>query len=987
MKLLAKTPSPTNDAKVILRQILYPLLRLVPILLIIGGTAAVMFAFAADWVGMGGLPGLGARQVALALSGASLLLAGITFLTPPIKQPIPMWLLMGIATMAVMLVADMMAINTGLATALDKQVLLATVVVGVFLASIAVTKANESAPQTMIWFSKASFKQLGPYISLALQLYLLVVVTGQYALESATFAHNMMWLTFASFLIHFFLPMAYRLPFFVLLSLAALVGVFGLVNGLWLIMLGVGLILLCHLPLAYRLRLLLVVVAAAILVWLRSGLADAWVQIPWSTAIWPILGSMFMFRLILYLYELRLQKEPSNWSRTLAYFFLLPNVAFPLFPVVDFSTFRRTYYNEEDTRIYQTGISWMVRGVVQLVIYRYISYYWLIGPEDVTNTAELMQYLVTNFLLYLRVSGQFHLIVGMLHLFGFNLPETHHLYFLASSFTDFWRRINIYWKDFMLKIFFYPSYFRLKVLGATVALVVTTFLVFVATWFLHAYQWFWLRGSFLLAWQDICFWLILAVLVVINSLYEVKRGRKRSLSVQSWSWGELSNLSLRTAATFLSLCILWSLWTSTSVEEWLSLWSVLDFSWQAVAAVVGVFVTVALIAAFYYLRDNWRKASGTLAVEGASVYRSAATAVVTLVCLFLLGHPVVYSLTEGKNQEVLRDLKTARLNDQDAALLERGYYEDLMGVNRFNSQLWEIYAKRPQVRPDIWTTDAGRLTDNLLKVELNPSASVLFYEKPFTTNRWGMRDQEYELEKGPGIYRVALLGASHVMGWGVADDETFEWLLEDRLNRENSGDLYERYEILNFAVSGYSTLDRLLVLEEKALAFEPDVLFYIGHPGDAERTIDNLIERIKAGVEIPFGFVKEIVQKAGITQDTSASDAKRRLQPYGDELVVWAYEQIMADSERQGILPIWILLPRIVGVDEAEESVHAIQLAQDAGFIVLDLQDVYGTEDIEVIRLESWDWHPNALGHQMIADRLYTLLQQHRDLITLQRSN
>ena len=34
-----------------------------------------------------------------------------------------------------------------------------------------------------------------------------------------------------------------------------------------------------------------------------------------------------------------------------------------------------------------------------------------------------------------------------------------------SSFTDFWRRINIYWKDFMMKVFYYPAFFRLRRLG------------------------------------------------------------------------------------------------------------------------------------------------------------------------------------------------------------------------------------------------------------------------------------------------------------------------------------------------------------------------------------------------------------------------------------------------------------------------------------------------------------------------------------------
>lgn len=116
----------------------------------------------------------------------------------------------------------------------------------------------------------------------------------------------------------------------------------------------------------------------------------------------------------------------------------------------------------------------------------------------------------------------------MLSLFGFHLPETHHRYYFASSLTDYWRRINIYWKDFMRKVFYYPAYFKLRKWGATSALVGATLWVFVATWFLHAYQWFWLRGSFLLAWNDVLFWSLLALLLVLNSLYEAKYGRART---------------------------------------------------------------------------------------------------------------------------------------------------------------------------------------------------------------------------------------------------------------------------------------------------------------------------------------------------------------------------------------------------------------------------------------------------------------------------
>ena len=51
-----------------------------------------------------------------------------------------------------------------------------------------------------------------------------------------------------------------------------------------------------------------------------------------------------------------------------------------------------------------------------------------------------MQYML-NILVVLANLRQFHLVIRMLYLFGFRLHETHHRYLLASSFTDFWRRI------------------------------------------------------------------------------------------------------------------------------------------------------------------------------------------------------------------------------------------------------------------------------------------------------------------------------------------------------------------------------------------------------------------------------------------------------------------------------------------------------------------------------------------------------------------
>ena len=100
------------------------------------------------------------------------------------------------------------------------------------------------------------------------------------------------------------------------------------------------------------------------------------------------------------------------------------------------------------------------------------------------NLASLAGHIVCNYLLYLQVSGQFHMACGMLHLFGYQLPATHHHYLLATSFTDYWRRINIYWKDFMVRVFFNPVVFRLKRWPQPAALAIGTATVFLATWLL-----------------------------------------------------------------------------------------------------------------------------------------------------------------------------------------------------------------------------------------------------------------------------------------------------------------------------------------------------------------------------------------------------------------------------------------------------------------------------------------------------------------------
>jgi hypothetical protein len=375
--------------------------------------------------------------------------------------------------------------------------------------------------------------------------------------------------------LHYLAPFRWKKPLFVAISIAGLIGIGGAWIAACVLAIAAILIGVCYLPIPWAARAATCTAIAAGLALARPGTAAAGIP----ETVWPIVASMFMFRMIIYLYELKHVRGPEPLADTLGYFFLLPNYSFLHFPVVDYRTMQRGYFTADVHAIQRRGLAMMFRGTVHLLGYRLVYNELLIPAADVHDPAGLACYLVCNYLLYLQVSGQFHMACGLLHLFGFQLPATHHHYLLATSFTDYWRRINIYWKDFMVRIFFNPVVFRLKRWPQPAALAVATATVFLATWLLHAYQSYWLRGSWGFTVPDVLFWGILGVLVLVNVQLDARRSRAAvpapgggpGASASASSAGALAVRAVKVAGTFTAIALLWSLWSSPSVGAWLDL--------------------------------------------------------------------------------------------------------------------------------------------------------------------------------------------------------------------------------------------------------------------------------------------------------------------------------------------------------------------------------------------------------------------------------
>src|SRR5512139_3780365 len=100
--------------------------RVIPFLFMLSGAAAVGLAFAADELGFGGMPGLGAHQVTLAVGGLSLFFAGLTMVLSATYRRYGFWLVIAVSILSIALSSDLIVINTGLPGNIDRVWMMGT---------------------------------------------------------------------------------------------------------------------------------------------------------------------------------------------------------------------------------------------------------------------------------------------------------------------------------------------------------------------------------------------------------------------------------------------------------------------------------------------------------------------------------------------------------------------------------------------------------------------------------------------------------------------------------------------------------------------------------------------------------------------------------------------------------------------------------------------------------------------------------------------
>jgi lysophospholipase L1-like esterase len=113
------------------------------------------------------------------------------------------------------------------------------------------------------------------------------------------------------------------------------------------------------------------------------------------------------------------------------------------------------------------------------------------------------------------------------------------------------------------------------------------------------------------------------------------------------------------------------------------------------------------------------------------------------------------------------------------------------------------------------------------------------FEVTVRTNALGLRGAPASPAKASGTFRILVLGDSFAFGFGVEDGEAFPAVLERRLAPPAG---YERVEVWNAGVAGWSADQYLLLLETRGFAWRPDLVLLAATENDPADLAWNRLE-------------------------------------------------------------------------------------------------------------------------------------------------
>ena len=303
------------------------------------------------------------------------------------------------------------------------------------------------------------------------------------------------------------------------------------------------------------------------------------------------------------------------------------------------------------------------------------------------------------------------------------------------------------------------------------------------------------------------------------------------------------------------------------------------------------------------------------------------------------------------------------------------------------------------------------LLEIVFRILAPPESPGTTYGKSITKNTDNFRDREFAIPKPEHTYRILVLGDSFTWGVGLDVEETIPKLLERQLA---AGHPAGTIEVINAAIPGYNTVEQLILLQEKGLKYQPDMVLLIYNLNDIEylphltpKTYDHLeatpVVELDPGEEItkysPYqglrGIILKIEQRSvfvkflvprvgallrefGLIESVEFSWVEKLLQGFTDENPGWleskrSLTQIAALCQNEGCtfqVGIYPLLTELERYRDSEAHRTLLRFFREAGIQATDLLPLFENTNPRSYWINFMDGHPNATAHRMVSEAL-----------------
>ena len=136
-------------------------------------------------------------------------------------------------------------------------------------------------------------------------------------------------------------------------------------------------------------------------------------------------------------------------------------------------------------------------------------------------------------------------------------------------------------------------------------------------------------------------------------------------------------------------------------------------------------------------------------------------------------------------------------------------------------------ARQPQI---------SHLYDPEIRYVMAPSQQGWIEDAFITVNALGFRGPEVVVPKPSGRFRVAVIGDSLTLGWGVADNETYAARLEQVLRARFPG---RDLDVVNLGIGGFNTRQAVTWLERNVARVEPDLVLVGFYTNDVPDSLED----------------------------------------------------------------------------------------------------------------------------------------------------